>query len=137
MNIEKEDYITQSEYERILYIITHENGTTENASTDMFATASALLNSFESQYCYASYGSMSSKLSAFESNNAQYGLFDENDGSSPNVQELGHQVLDIVLGGVRIDGITNWTGDGSTAFFSTTWNENYKNNSAAVRTGLF
>lgn len=133
---EKEGFITQTEYDRMLYIITHENGTTQNASTDMFATASALLNSFEAQDYYAKYGSMSSKLSAFESNNAGHGLFDANNGSAPKVQELGHQVLDIVLSGVRIDGINCWTGDGSTAFFSSTWDEDWRKNSAAFKAGL-
>ncbi len=133
---EKEGFITQTEYDRMLYIITHENGTTQNASTDMFATASALLNSFEAQDYYAQYGSMSSKLSAFESNNAGHGLFDANNGSAPEVQELGHQVLDIVLSGVRIDGINCWTGDGSTAFFSSTWDEDWRKNSAAFKAGL-
>lgn len=133
---EKEGFITQTEYDRMLYIITHENGTTQNASTDMFATASALLNSFEAQDYYAKYGSMSSKLSAFESNNEGHGLFDANNGSAPEVQELGHQVLDIVLSGVRIDGINCWTGDGSTAFFSSTWDEDWRKNSAAFKAGL-
>ena len=133
---EKKGFITQTEYDRMLYIITHENGTTQNASTDMFATASALLNSFEAQDYYAGYGSMSSKLSAFESNNAGNGLFDANNGSAPEVQELGHQVLDIVLCGVRIDGINCWTGDGSTAFFSSTWDEDWRKNLAAFKAGL-
>ena len=96
----------------------------------------ALLNSFEAQDYYAQYGSMSSKLSAFESNNAGHGLFDANNGSAPEVQELGHQGLDIVLSGVRIDGINCWTGDGSTAFFSSTWDEDWMKNSAAFKAGL-
>ena len=135
-NAGKNGYITQSEYNRLLYIITHESGTTDNAATDLFATASALLNSFEAAGYYGGYSSIKAKLDAFEDKNAQYGLFDSNDGAAADVQDLGRQVLDLVLNGTRLMGVNCWTGDGTNAYFSSTYKESVKDNTAAHRAGL-
>lgn len=135
-NAGKDGFITQSEYNRLLYIITHENGTTANAATDMFATASALLNSFETAGYYGDYANINDKLWAFETKNAKYGLFTPNGGASADVQVLGRQVLDVVLGGTRLSGVNCWTGDGTNAYFSSTYKESAKNNAAAHSAGL-
>lgn len=135
-NAGKPGYITKSEYERILYIITHENGTTNTAATDMFATASVLLNSFEDVGYYGGYSSLQAKLSAFEDKNAKYGLFTANGGSATDVQALGSNVLDVVLSGTRLTGVNCWTGDGKTAYFSSTYKEKVADNKAAHAAGL-
>lgn len=62
--------------------------------------------------------------------------YEKIDGGSFILVDNVKDCVDLALSGVHIDGINCWTGDGSTAFFSSTWDEDWVKNSAAFKAGL-
>ena len=102
----KSGYITKTDFNRIVYIMTHECGKTPNSNAEMFGTASVLLNEFEHDGFFDqgeySKETMSDFLDGFYKHNGLYGLYNENDGvNDKDSTTRAEMILNYVLSGKR------------------------------------
>ena len=132
-NAGKDGYITQSDYDRLIYVMTHECGTTGNSDTELFGTASALLNEYETPGFYDCEGynkdTFSNFLDGFYDHNYQLAVsnIDPNSAEGKDAQKRAEAILDYVLSGNRAFGseVGCWVSNEShtVSYFSTAVDE--------------